>query len=390
MLVIHTQVAHTTSKEKTQEEGEAVKWLNNYRKVRTLGRGAFGKVSLYINGENGKPYAIKKVSKRVLQKQQQQQRRSLKVTGGGGGASPLKVREAEVLERCVPPHANVCRLVEIIDDPDSPSVYLCFEHAGRPLAEEVRASRSRSISADFLLGALHQLLKGLAHLHRHGVVHGDLKMEHLLFKSVGENSSEQFEGEGATAAADPTRFCIVDFGAAWAFDPEAREAERADWVTKSPGTPAYTAPECCRLNDDDDDDDDDESSGNVGEMSGSYSGRKADVWALGLAVYVLYYGAWPYSVAGEASDLYEELRTLREVPFPPPGVREADLVDAKNVDRGEGEGEGEGSGAGRVLSQVLRQMLRCDPALRPSAEELLQNFSTVEEIEKLYVDSLHL
>ena len=76
MLVIHTQVAHKTSKEKASEEddGKPVKWLNNYGKVRTLGRGAFGKVSLYINSENGKPHAIKvrptkekkKTKKRVL------------------------------------------------------------------------------------------------------------------------------------------------------------------------------------------------------------------------------------------------------------------------------------------------------------------------------------
>ena len=57
-------------------------------------------------------------------------------------------------------------------------------------------------------------------------------------------------------------------------------------VSRSPGTPAFTAPECCG--------------------GQPYSGRAADVWALGATLFMLLAGAPPYVGAG-ALETYEKI-----------------------------------------------------------------------------------
>jgi hypothetical protein len=58
---VHTNVAH----KRTSEAGG--KYLNNYRKVRNLAEGSYGKVKLYAVGEE-KLYAIKVRTKRRKRK----------------------------------------------------------------------------------------------------------------------------------------------------------------------------------------------------------------------------------------------------------------------------------------------------------------------------------
>ena len=47
-----------------------------------------------------------------------------------------------------------------------------------------------------------------------------------------------------------------------------------DRLVRSPGTPAFFAPECCR--------------------GGGYSGRAADCWALGVTIFCLVFGRYPF------------------------------------------------------------------------------------------------
>jgi serine/threonine protein kinase len=98
------------------------------------------------------------------------------------------------------------------------------------------------------------VLHALRYLHRRGVVHNDVKPENIV---VGENGSAK----------------LGDFGASQMFD--GAEAA-ACTMLRSPGTPGFTAPEC--LTDD------------------AYDGRAADMWALGVTLYMLLVGSSPYQV----------------------------------------------------------------------------------------------
>lgn len=166
-----------------------------------------------------------------------------KQVSGACSALDLVQREISVLDS-LPRHPNLARLVEVIDDPTSDKLYLCLEFAGSPVG-------SGGATEDFLAGLLAQAAAGLDALHRIGITHGDLKAEHLLVSEEG-------------------RVRIVDFGSSSRYAVDARgnaAGPDGDRLTKSPGTPVYTAPECC-----------------TGEP---YSGRKADVWALGIAMFRL-------------------------------------------------------------------------------------------------------
>ncbi|CAK9213805.1 unnamed protein product [Sphagnum troendelagicum] len=81
------------------------------------------------------------------------------------------------------------------------------------------------------------------------VIHGDIKPENLL---IG--------GDGLIK--------ICDFGVGCLFE------DGDDEVQRSPGTPIFTAPECC--------------------IGVTYHGKAADIWALGCTLYCMVLGRYPF------------------------------------------------------------------------------------------------
>ena len=221
--------------------------------------------------------------------------------------------------RGLPVHRNVARLVEVMDDPMCEKLYLVMEYAGKPLEPGTLSERE-------CLNVLTQALEGLAFLHAHGVVHGDLKVEHLLRHDNG-------------------RIRIVDFGSSEAFGGGGKRTggDDDDLMVRSPGTAAYTAPECC-----------------TGQR---YHGRKADVWALGMALYVLRYGIFPFR-SSSADDMYEEIRQTRIIAFPSPLESHEESQESK------------------ILSLALRKMLEANPSARPSADQVLRDLLSNENKDK--------
>ena len=88
------------------------------------------------------------------------------------------------------------------------------------------------------------LLQGLSYLHANKIAHGDLKPDNFLLATNGHLK-------------------IADFGS-------SQLTRVGDLVNRTAGTPAFMAPEVC--------------------SGGAYQARLADVWALGVSLYMFVFG----------------------------------------------------------------------------------------------------
>lgn len=223
--------------------------INEYVWEDHIGRGSYGKVDLYRSKLDGKLYAIKIFHRARLCK--------VKV-------APSQTAMADVLQEVFVmkelDHPNVVKLIEVIDDPDSDNFYMVLEYAkGRAIFEGsgppggIGEATAQSFFID--------VLKGLVYLHNHRIVHGDIKPENLLIS--GDN-----------------RIQICDFSRSWTFE------NNNDELRRSPGTPVFTAPECC---------------------SGlPYNGKAADIWALGVTLYCMVVGSFPF-IGDSVQSTYEKI-----------------------------------------------------------------------------------
>lgn len=116
-------------------------------------------------------------------------------------------------------------------------------------------------------------LQGLEYMHYNNIIHRDLKPENLLLT-----------GEGQVK--------ISDFGSA------SHRVNGDDLMEDTCGTRCFFAPEMCS------------------EDGKQYSGKKADIYALGVCLYMLVYGTVPFTQSDSVLDLFDAIRT-QEVPYPP-------------------------------------------------------------------------
>ncbi|KAL9616402.1 MAG: hypothetical protein Q9160_008728 [Pyrenula sp. 1 TL-2023] len=125
-----------------------------------------------------------------------------------------------------------------------------------------------------------QLLRGVNHLHQHGIAHRDIKLENLLLSEEGYIK-------------------ITDFGVSEVFSgehPGLREANGEcgkhmdDYRMSKPGicgSLPYIAPE-------------------VLEKKGEYDPRPLDVWSCAIVFLTLYWGGYPWSSASRSDSGYQK------------------------------------------------------------------------------------
>ncbi|DBA93024.1 TPA: hypothetical protein ACH3X2_003363 [Trebouxia sp. C0005] len=251
---------------------KGITFVNQYIIVGTLGQGAFGKVKLVLNSADMNLYAVKLLSKGSLMRHQRMRPRT---------ASDFQVeaqRRMNVIRLLH--HPNIICPFEVIDDPQADKLLLVMEYAeAGPVMRGDRSTEKVPLAEGVALKFFRDVLQGLDYLHSKSIVHGDLKPDNMLLASDG-------------------RVKISDFGS-------ARMVDHGHTTVRTMGTPAFLAPEMCE--------------------GAPYHGEVADIWALGICLYMFIYGTVPFkhpSIMG----LYNVIRT-QPISFPSKPVVSAPLKD---------------------------------------------------------------
>jgi serine/threonine-protein kinase len=174
------------------------------------------------------------------------------------------------LLRTLPPHAHICRLLDYVEAP-LPIAVLEFVD-GTTLHH---AARDPALPLDERISMGDGVLAGMAHLHRRGVLHGDVHARNFLRTADG-------------------RVKLIDLGF-------ARRSDEAAGTSVHGGLPEYMPPE------------------RVGEGSLSISSgpgdERAEVYQLGVVLYELLVGARPYRTHARWRALAADIRAGRLLPL---------------------------------------------------------------------------
>lgn len=237
----------------------------DFSEVETLGKGSFGVVKLVMRKKDTRRFALKKIS-----------------YGGFFSAATKEMIAKEILVQKNFNHPNITKLESFWYEPGilGGSGYLLLEYCTNGSARSLAHHNSTRYSHKFSVTHkescwkfAEQMLLALVYVHDRNVIHRDLKLENILI-----------HGDGS--------FKLTDFGVSVGRSEGLKElqnklsnpAARLELLTENSvrtrsacGTMIYMAPEM---------------------FTGSYYGREVDVYALGLALRELLYGA---SIVRDAS-----------------------------------------------------------------------------------------
>jgi len=202
---------------------------------KVIGRGAFSVVKEGIRKASGKRYAVKCISKKLIEKKE----------------LLLLEREIDIMKKLQHPH--IIQLMEVIDTTDTLYLVLEFVSGGELFDAIVNKGSYSEVDAARICK---QILEAIQYIHALGIAHRDLKPENLLLAGSGD----------LAYPADGKEFVkIADFGLSKDFGEEQLQT--------SCGTPDYVAPEV---------------------LMGEPYDMSVDIWSIGVITYVLLCGFPPF------------------------------------------------------------------------------------------------
>eukprot|EP00897_Mesotaenium_endlicherianum_P004110 jgi/Mesen1/3727/ME000202S02815 len=264
-----------------------------------LGKGNFGMVVVCRDRQTGARVACKSIQKEHLKHKDDVE----------------DVRREILIMRHLAGHEKIIDLLGVYED--ERAVHLVMELCeGGPLSAAIL--RRRKFPEPEAAALFRQVAEAVRHAHVNGVMHRDLKPENILLGTPASSSSSE-DAASAAAGSPPSSVKLADFGLAVYLRPWQQTSGVA-------GSPYYFAPEV---------------------VSGLEYGREADIWSLGVILYVLLSGMLPFYGDTE-EEIFEKIR-IGKVQFTHRNWRGVS-VEAKNL--------------------ILR-MLMLEPRWRPTAEEVL-------------------
>jgi len=215
-------------------------FLGRYRPIRPLGSGGMGHVWLARDERSGLDVALKIVARE----------------GKSGHRAEREARAASSLR-----HPRCQRILALARDPSH--VYIAYEYVpGRTMREALRAGELDDRATLEVCG---QIADALAHAHRRGIVHRDVKPSNVLL-----------------AEAPEVDVRLLDFGLA-----QMAEFDTLTALGDIPGTLAYISPE---------------------RLQGLPATAAADVWGLGVVLWEALAGEHPFW----GGDLVETSRSIQQ------------------------------------------------------------------------------
>jgi serine/threonine protein kinase len=182
--------------------------------------------------------------------------------------NPAGLNEVRVLQLL--DHPNIIKPLTFVEDPNGSQICIVMPYISLTLLDIIQQSSSGSISEARARSLFLQLVDALDFLHFHGFIHKDIKLENILYD-------------------EETNTCLLaDFGMAQHFD-------GVKYLCDNLGSLHYSAPEIW--------------------SSSPYRGPEVDIWALGVTLYLLVTGVFPFGGSTPA----EVLAEIREYDlwFPP-------------------------------------------------------------------------
>ncbi|TVU41848.1 hypothetical protein EJB05_15403 [Eragrostis curvula] len=246
-FVCREMLVKETKKVFRSEDENGNKMINQYVHLGKIGSGSYGKVVLYRSMKDGKLYAVKVLNKPYMMK--------VRVVRSETAMTDV-LREVAIMKMLE--HPNIVNLVEVIDDPNIDKFYMVLEYV------EGKMVCDNGIEEATARNYLRDIISGLMYLHSHNIIHGDIKPDNLLVTNTGNVK-------------------IGDFSVSQIFEDDD------DMLWRSPGTPVFTAPECCQ--------------------GSAYHGRASDTWAVGVTLYCMISGHYPF-LGDTLQETYDKIQEI--------------------------------------------------------------------------------
>ena len=204
------------------------------------------------------------------------------------------IKEIQVLE--VLSHPNIVKIYDCIDGEKIVAIVLELI-PGLPLNKYMAKSEHHKLDEDEAAKIFKQIVLAVEYCHSKGIAHRDLKLENILITENGEVK-------------------LIDFG----FSVWVKEGK----IKIFSGTRTYMSPEII--------------------TKPEYEGPPTDVWALGVILYYLLCGKFPFESSND-SELYSQIARTRYT------IPEAVSLNVKNL---------------------LNAMIKVDPKKRVTARQILK------------------
>lgn len=214
----------------------------------TLGEGEFGKVKLgwRKDGKHPSQVAIKLIKRDSIKKDSE---------------SEIKIHR-EINSLRLLGHPNIVNLVEVLKSGKYIGIVLEYANGGELFDYILQHKYLKENVAKKLFA---QLVSGVDYMHLKGLIHRDLKLENLLLDKH-------------------KNIIISDFGFVNSYN-----RDRNDLMKTSCGSPCYAAPELVLT-------------------QSPYSGRKVDIWSLGVILYAMLSGYLPFDDDAENEESADIVR----------------------------------------------------------------------------------
>lgn len=145
------------------------KSVSEFKKVCRIGEGTYGFVYKAVHRVTGNTVALKRI---IMHNENQD------------GFPLTSLREIQTLQLCKQ-HINIVQLHEVVVGLNRDAIFLVFEYCEHDLSIILKSFKNPFKESEIKQLIL-QLLSALKYLHRHWIVHRDIKLSNLLYNSKGQ------------------------------------------------------------------------------------------------------------------------------------------------------------------------------------------------------------